>query len=224
MSLKTKYSLSLIAITGLSMLSIAEGTITDKEASYSLGVMLGIDHRYKYDNLHTEQFLDGLKEAYINHNLDHEDRKAASDLLVDYYYQNLERKSDIALEEGLRYQEANARRNSVKVASSGLQYEVLQRSNGKPANLNDSVSLHYLARLVDGTPILNSYESNSPKKTTLNGKNLIPGLVEGLQMMTVGSKYRFVIPAELAYGEQGGGHLVAPNSTLLYEVELLAVE
>lgn len=126
-------------------------------------------------------------------------------------------------EDGLAYQEENAARDEVTVTESGLQYEVLREGDGGPTpGPEDMVEVHYEGTLIDGTVFDSSYEREETIEFPLN--QVIPGWSEGVQLMDVGSKYRFVIPSELAYGDnEVGGGLIQPNSTLVFEVELLDV-
>jgi len=118
----------------------------------------------------------------------------------------------------------NATAPGVKTTASGLQYLPLTESKDASApkpKETDTVKVHYHGTLVDGTVFDSSVERGEPISFPLNG--VIPGWTEGLQLMNVGDKYRFFIPAELGYGAQGAGP-IPPNSTLIFEVELLAIE
>ena len=123
-------------------------------------------------------------------------------------------------EEGARYLAENAEKDGVNVTDSGLQYRVIERGDGPRPSSNDRVRVHYRGTLVDGTEFDSSYQRNEPTEFPLDG--VIPGWTEGLQLMPVGSKFEFVIPHELAYGERGGGS-IPPSATLIFEVELLDV-
>lgn len=108
-----------------------------------------------------------------------------------------------------------------QVTSSGLRYGVVHMGNGAKPTAMNTVRAHYRGLLMDGTEFDSSYARNEPLSFSLN--RVIPGWTEGLQLMPVGSKFIFEIPPELAYGEQGGGP-IPPNSTLIFEIELLAIE
>jgi len=116
----------------------------------------------------------------------------------------------------------NAARSGVITTPSGLQYEVLNGSTGPTPEATDTVTVHYVGTLIDGTEFDSSYSRNEPATFPLNGT--IKGWVEGVQLMSVGSHYRFVIPAELAYGDRGAGSQVKPGDTLVFSIELLSIQ
>ncbi len=124
-------------------------------------------------------------------------------------------------QKGIAYLEENAKKEGVQVTESGLQYEVLVAGEGdKPAAV-DTVKVHYTGTLIDGTKFDSSVDRGEPTTFPLN--RVIKGWTEGLQLMPVGAKYKFTIPAELGYGERDLGSIPA-NSTLVFEVELLEIQ
>ncbi|MGB1293210.1 MAG: FKBP-type peptidyl-prolyl cis-trans isomerase [Pseudoalteromonas sp.] len=122
---------------------------------------------------------------------------------------------------GEQYLVDNAAKEGVTVTESGLQYEVLSMGDGEKPVATDVVKVHYKGTLLDGTEFDSSYSRNEPTTFPLN--RVIAGWTEGLQLMPVGSKYKFTIPSELAYGERDLGKIPA-NSTLVFEVELLEIQ
>ena len=125
-------------------------------------------------------------------------------------------------EEGEAYLKENGAKQGVTTTSSGLQYEVLKQGTGAKPVDGDSVSVNYKGTLLDGTVFDSSENHGGPATFTVGG--MIPGFDEALKLMPVGSKYRFVIPSELAYGENGAGGDIGPNATLIFEVELLDIK
>ena len=126
-----------------------------------------------------------------------------------------------ASDAGAAYLAKNKGKRGVTTTASGLQYEVLTDGTGAQPTAADTVKVHYEGRLLDGTVFDSSYKRNEPATFPLNG--VIAGWTEGVQLMKVGSKYRFTIPAALAYGESGAGGVIPPNAVLVFDIELLAV-
>lgn len=123
------------------------------------------------------------------------------------------------LEEGKAFLAKNKAAPGVITTASGLQYQVLRQGSGPKPAATDVVKVNYKGTLLDGTVFDSSYERNEPIDFPLNA--VIPGWSEGVGLMPVGSKYKFWIPSELAYGEAGGPPVIGPNATLVFEVELL---
>lgn len=119
------------------------------------------------------------------------------------------------------YLSRNGIRSGVVTTASGLQYEVISEGTGRRPAAGDTVEVNYEGTLIDGTVFDSSYERGEPVVFALD--QVIRGWTEGIPLMTIGSTYRFVIPANLAYGEQGNGS-IPPNSTLIFKVELLSIE
>ncbi len=148
----------------------------------------------------------------------------AQELLNEYFakmdaekkesYESLRKAGDDFLAE-------NGKRAEVKTTESGLQYEVLQEGTGAKPTDKDQVKVHYEGRLVDGTVFDSSVQRGEP--AVFGVTQVIPGWVEGLQLMPVGSKWRLYIPQNLAYGEHGAGHMIPPYSALIFDVELLEI-
>ena len=126
------------------------------------------------------------------------------------------------LEEGKKFLKENAEKAGITATESGLQYEVLQEGSGDSPKATDVVKVHYEGKLLNGNIFDSSIKRGEPAEFALN--QVIPGWTEGVQLMKTGAKYRFFIPAHLAYGERGAGEFIAPNSTLIFEVELLEVK
>ncbi len=127
------------------------------------------------------------------------------------------------LEVGKAFLEKNAERQGVVTTASGLQYEVLAAGGEGPSpKPTDRVSAHYHGTLIDGRVFDSSVQRGEPFTASVNG--VIKGWQEALQLMRAGDKWKLFIPPELAYGEKGAGAMIGPNETLVFEVELLAIE
>lgn len=127
-----------------------------------------------------------------------------------------------AKEDGEKFLKANAQRAEVKTTPSGLQYEVIEATLGQKPKATDKVKVHYEGTLIDGTVFDSSYKRGEPITFGLN--QVIKGWTEGLQLMSIGSKYKLYIPYQLAYGEQGAGGSIPPYAALIFTVELLGIE
>ncbi len=125
------------------------------------------------------------------------------------------------LVEGLEFLSENSDKEGVVELDNGLQYKILNQGEGPSPGPEDNVKCHYHGTLIDGTVFDSSVERGQPAVFPVNG--VIKGWVEALQMMEVGSKWRLFIPPDLAYGEQGAGGDIGPNSTLIFDVELLEI-
>jgi FKBP-type peptidyl-prolyl cis-trans isomerase FklB len=123
---------------------------------------------------------------------------------------------------GEAYLAANKTKDSVVSLPSGLQYKILRKGDGPKPSASDKVKTHYHGTLIDGTVFDSSVQRGEPISFPVGG--VIPGWVEALQLMPVGSKWRLFIPYQLAYGEQGSGPSIPPYSALIFDVELLGIE
>ena len=124
-------------------------------------------------------------------------------------------------EKGEAFLAAHAKLDGVTVTDSGLQYSVLTPADGLKPLATDSVTVHYLGSKIDGTEFDSSYSRGEPATFALN--QVIPGWTEGVQLMSEGSKFKFVVPYLLGYGERGAGGTIGPFETLVFEVELIKI-
>ncbi len=124
--------------------------------------------------------------------------------------------------EGEKFLTNNKKKEGVKTTASGLQYKVIKDGTGKTPKATDTVKTHYRGTLINGTEFDSSYKRGEPAEFPVNG--VIKGWTEALQLMKEGAKWQLFIPSDLAYGERGAGKDIGPNSTLIFDIELLSVK
>lgn len=190
--------------------------------SYALGMMIGDRVLNSYgDDLNYDLIMQAMKAQHSK------SETAMSIQDAQQTLQELQAKvaqaaASEAKERGQKFLDENAGKEGVEITDSGLQYEVLSEGDGPMPALEDTVSVHYVGTLIDGTTFDSSIDRGEPAAFPL--QSVIPGWTEGLQLMKVGSKFRFVIPSDLAYGERGAGQSIGPGETLVFEVELLEIK
>lgn len=193
-----------------------------EKASYGIGINIGENFKKDgLDSLNSEIIAQGINDA-----LKGEDYKIPKDtalMAIQTYVEGMRMKSaDKNLEEGKKFLEENKKKEGVVTLPSGLQYKIITPGTGPKPGLEDVVTTHYHGTTIDGKVFDSSVERGEPATFPVNG--VIPGWTEALQLMPEGSKWRLFIPSELAYGERGAGKDIGPNSTLIFEVELLKIE
>ena len=145
----------------------------------------------------------------------------AKEVINEYFIKLQKEKMEINKKAGEEFLHINKGRAGVVELPSGLQYQVLKQGNGAKPSVTDKVKCHYHGTLINGTVFDSSVQRGQPAVFGVN--QVIPGWVEALQLMPVGSKWRLFIPSNLAYGEHGAGEMIEPNSTLIFDVELLDI-
>ncbi|MCD7931562.1 MAG: FKBP-type peptidyl-prolyl cis-trans isomerase [Tannerellaceae bacterium] len=190
--------------------------------SYALGLSIGNNFRSSgIKNLVIEDFIDGLK-AVLDNTKPEISYDEAKQVIEDYFTGLQQEKLEINKQAGEEFLNINKHKAGVTELPSGLQYEILKKGEGLKPVATDKVVCHYHGTLIDGTVFDSSVQRNSPAEFGVS--QVIPGWVEALQLMEKGSKWRLFIPSHLAYGEQGAGNLIEPNSTLIFDVELLDIK
>lgn len=190
--------------------------------SYALGLSMGQNLMGSgVEKLNYQDLAQGIEDV-----LTHAQPKISyqeAQQVLNTFFQELEQKvAGAAKADGEKFLAENAKREGVKVTPSGLQYEVLEPSLGQKPKATDTVRVHYEGTLIDGTVFDSSYRRGESISFPLNG--VIKGWTEGLQLMSIGSKYKFFIPYQLAYGERGAGQSIPPYAALIFTVELLGIE
>lgn len=146
----------------------------------------------------------------------------ANQVIQGYFSKMQDEMLENNLREGQAFLEENSKKEGVVTLPSGLQYEVLQEGEGAKPKATDKVKCHYHGTLLNGQVFDSSVQRGQP--AVFGVDQVIKGWVEALQLMSVGSKWRLYIPSGLAYGAQGAGNSIEPNSTLIFDVELLGIE
>jgi FKBP-type peptidyl-prolyl cis-trans isomerase FklB len=189
--------------------------------SYALGLSLGNNLKNSgFEGLDYQKLSDGIKDVIQGNKLEMSLQEAQN--LINDYFQKLQEKAfEQNIHEGKEFLTENAKRKEVSTTKSGLQYEVIKEGNGKTPVAKDRVKVHYHGTLINGDVFDSSVNRGEP--ATFGVTQVIQGWVEALQLMSVGSKWKLVIPSELAYGAQGAGQMIGPHTTLIFEVELLDI-
>ncbi|MCP4333028.1 MAG: FKBP-type peptidyl-prolyl cis-trans isomerase [Gammaproteobacteria bacterium] len=189
--------------------------------SYGLGMIIGERVLKQYGDVNYELLLDGIKAQHKEQETLLSLEEAGA-VLNAYMEKEFTAKSEVNKEKGEAYLQENAKKEGVMVTESGLQYRVITATDGAKPMATDQVSVHYRGTLIDGTEFDSSYARGEPASFGLN--QVIPGWSEGVQLMNVGSKFEFVIPQALGYGERGAGGSIGPFETLIFEVELIEIK
>jgi len=194
-------------------------------ASYAVGMSWGSTLTEMTEHMDLDLVVQGLRDgAHNKAALSESDARRIVRAFAQQMDTVMRRQQDERAEANARagesYRAENAKRSGVQTTASGLQYEVLSEGDGARPARTDTVTVHYRGTLIDGSEFDSSH-GNEPVTFALD--RVIPGWTEGLQLMTVGSKYRFVLPPELGYGERGAAPDIGPNATLIFEVELLGI-
>jgi len=198
----------------------------DKE-SYSLGYQFGQKLKTQGVDINLDVYSSGIKDALGGKEpqMSQEDIRAAitglQQRLQAARQKELKEMAAKSVEEGKKFLEENQKREGIKTLRSGLQYKVIAEGSGKTPQGTDTVTVNYKGTLIDGTEFDSSYKRGQPASFQVKG--VIKGWTEALQLMKEGSKWQLFIPPELAYGERGSGR-IPPNSTLIFEVELISVK
>ncbi len=197
---------------------------SDLEAvSYSLGVTFGSTLKSQgLNDIDINSLSNGFNDILSENDL-HISEDSSLKVIQNYFEQLSKEKSIISAEEEKNYLEENAQKEGVVTTESGLQYEIILSSNNenKPKE-TDTVTVHYHGTLIDGTVFDSSIDRGETISFPLN--MVIPGWTEALQLMNVGDKWKLTIPSKLAYGERGEPRAgIGPNSTLIFEVELIKI-
>jgi len=227
-----KRLLTLLMALGLLTLPAAIGDTTEfktpkEKFSYALGMEIGSDFRKQALDLNPQTLSKGIADAFAGaKTLLTEDemravlKSAQAELQAKQAALRAE-KLQANQKEGEAFLAANKTKEGVITLPDGLQYKILKAGTGKKPDADDTVTCNYRGTFIDGTEFDSSAKHNGPATFTLKG--VIKGWAEALQLMPAGSSWRLYVPPHLAYGEHGAGNVIPPNTTLIFDIELLAV-
>lgn len=191
------------------------------KVSYALGLSIGNNFLGSgINNLEVEDFVKGLNDVLKGQTPDIS-YDEAKQVINEYFTKLQKEKMEINKKAGEEFLSINKGKAGVVTLPSGLQYQVLKKGDGAKPTASDKVKCHYHGTLINGTVFDSSVQRGEP--AVFGVSQVIPGWVEALQMMPVGSKWRLFIPSNLAYGEHGAGGAIEPNSALVFDVELLDI-
>ena len=199
------------------------------KVSYALGLNIGqqLKQMGLKGVLNIEDFAASINDTLEGNELKVSIKEAQQ--ILNTFFAEMEKKQraaaeeagKVAREEGEKFLAENAKKEGINVTASGLQYEVLTEGTGKQPKAENTVRCHYEGRLISGKVFDSSYRRGEPADFGL--RQVITGWTEGVQLMKEGAKYRFYIPYNLAYGENGAGADIPPYAALIFDVELIKV-
>ncbi|MEI6896122.1 MAG: FKBP-type peptidyl-prolyl cis-trans isomerase [Psychromonas sp.] len=204
---------------------MSEFNTQELQASYGIGLQMGDQLKSQpFEGLDVSAVAAGIADAFegAEHKVSRQDLEAAFQTISASMQKASDEQAKLLGAAGAEFLAENAKKESVKVTDSGLQFEVLTEGEGDTPTAESTVSVHYHGTLIDGTVFDSSVDRGQPAEFPVGG--VIAGWTEALQLMPVGSKYKLTIPADLAYGERGAGASIGPHSTLVFEVELLEIK
>jgi FKBP-type peptidyl-prolyl cis-trans isomerase FklB len=227
--MKLYITLSAIALLAVSASGQDKLDLKDAKAriSYSIGVDLGKNFKHEEIDIDPKVLAAGMADALAGKiQLTEAEMEETMMNFQKQMMAQIEQKEKAAIEknakEGEKFLAENAKKEGVKVTASGLQYKVLKSGSGKTPKSTDIVKTHYHGTLINGTVFDSSVERKEPVTFPVSG--VISGWTEALQMMKEGDKWQLFVPSKLAYGEEGAGSKIGPNTTLIFEVELISIE
>lgn len=231
---RTLVALATLSLCCLSHSAWSENNKAEKldnkkdKISYSIGMDVGKSIQKQKIDINPDFFITGLKDGLANkYSMMTEDEVRQTLLAIQTEIlerQNTEMKAMASknLTDGEKFLADNKKHKGIITLPSGLQYRVIKDGTGESPKATDTVTTHYRGKLIDGTEFDSSYSRGEPARFAVNA--VIPGWTEALQIMKPGAKWELFIPPKLAYGENGIGQIIGPNSTLIFEVELMSVD
>lgn len=222
----TLLCLCMFTTTGFAK-TVTNSSSLNEQVGYSFGYLMGRSNAESVKDLDLDAFILGLKTAAQGGKSALTDEEMAR-VLTQHKKQSdakqlieLKKKADANAKIGAEFLAANVKKQGVQTTKSGLQYQILKQGTGQSPKANSIVKVNYEGRLIDGTVFDSSIARNQTAEFQVS--QVIQGWTEGLQLMKEGAEYRFFIPAQLGYGQIGSGDVIEPNSTLIFDVELIEI-
>lgn len=233
-----KSKMTAVATTAMLVLLLAAGcTAGEKQVelkdlrdkvSYGLGMKMGRDFKEQGADLNPDVIAQAMKDVLGDKTLRLTDEQVVEAFtayqkeLETQYEAKAKAEGEKNLKAGEAFLAENGKKEGVVTLPSGLQYKVIAAGAGKKPTAKDTVSVHYRGTLIDGKEFDSSIGRGEPATFPVSG--VIPGWTEALQLMQEGAKWQVFVPAKLAYGERGAGPMIGPNSTLIFDVELIKIK
>lgn len=226
----TTAALALGLLAGSASAADTKMTLKDDKdkVSYAIGLNIGKSMKQEGLDINPDALAAAMKDVFAGAKPQLTDEQVQT--VMQDFQKKMMAKQMAAREEGLGKNKAegekfladNKKKAGIKTTASGLQYKVITAGTGKTPKATDTVKTHYRGTLINGTEFDSSYKRGEPAEFPVNG--VIKGWTEALQLMKEGAKWQLFIPSELAYGERGAGKDIGPNSTLIFDIELLSVK
>ncbi len=220
--------LVVLSASSVSQKKKAELKTQKQKASYGIGMDIGKNFKEQFPDVDVDAMVRGFKDALAGNKPAIADSELTT-VMQEFQQEMMQKRSERMAaqaeknkKEGETFLADNKKKEGIITTASGLEYKVIKQGTGPKPTPNDTVVCNYRGTLIDGKEFDSSYKRGTPATFVLG--QVIPGWIEGLQLMSVGSKYEFYIPSNLAYGERGAGADIGPNATLIFEVELLGIK
>lgn len=225
--MKSNYLLAALALSFSSAPLVADELKLDteeKKISYIIGFQAGTQLKQQGFDIDMESLTKAIKDGLAGSHplLSGEEASAVMQAMQQKQMAKQEKQGSESTEAGKAFLAENKKKEGVIELENGLQYKIITAGKGKKPAESDTVSVNYRGTLIDGTEFDSSYKRGEPVEFPVN--RVIPGWTQILQMMEEGAKWQVYIPSELAYGERGAGANIGPNSTLIFDIELLKVK
>ncbi|MEP6663447.1 MAG: FKBP-type peptidyl-prolyl cis-trans isomerase [Verrucomicrobiota bacterium] len=206
----------------------AEAPVDKEKVSYAIGMNIGNNFKRQLIDVNVDTMAKAIKDVLAGHTLTMTEAEAQQTIGAMQGQLRMKQEAEMKVaagknkKEGEAFLAENAKKPGVKTTASGLQYKVISEGKGEKVKMSDTVIAQYRGRLINGTEFDSSYKGGQPAEFSVTG--VIKGWTEALQMMKPGSKYELYIPSDLAYGERAASREIGPNSTLIFEIELVGIK